>query len=283
MYIFCTSCKYQVKPTAAITMPEFSSLLVRREFRHSIFPLSFPSAILSGPLRLQPISAVPIAAFGNDDAFHNQFVQIVPCAGRLQSDILRDRQCFRLSVVGKIGNDRFFHICVYRRFLIPNLYCWLFNAGLFEWKGQYGSFRFKLLSKHGRCPPLFPPDPEDVGDSAAGTPANVDQVEHLLHGSVPGIRDAAAFCRVDLDAEAARIGHHNAAPLFDDGHPLSIVIVRMDQTVFQSLAERLVNRGIVHSDPALHFEGHLEILYQLVVDPENKNHTHCRSSRRKRR
>lgn len=71
---------------------------------------------------LQPIGSIPIPSLCGNCSLGNQFVQIVPCAGGLQSDILGNRRGFRFGIVCQVGNDRLLHSFTYRRFFIAVFY-----------------------------------------------------------------------------------------------------------------------------------------------------------------
>ena len=82
-------------------------------------------------------------------------------------------------------------------------------------------------------PALLAPDAEYIRDAASGALTDIDQVEHLQHRPVAGIGHAAALCRVELNAEAAGVGHGDAVPLFEDDQPLPAIIIRIDKAVGQ--------------------------------------------------
>ena len=115
---------------------------------------------------------------------------------------------------------------------------------------------------------MLAPDAEDIRNAATSTLTNINQVEHLQHRSVPRIRNTTAFCGINFDAEAARIRHRNAVTLFDDDQPLSAVVIGIHQTVGQCFTQSLMHWGIIYTSTTVHLEGHLDILDQLVVDPE---------------
>lgn len=111
----------------------------------------------------------------------------------------------------------------------------------------------------GLCPALLTPDAEDIWNAAAGTLTDIDEVEHLQHGSVARVGDTTAFHRVDFNAETAGVGHGDGISLFDDDQSLSSIIVCIDQAVYQGFPERLMHGRIVHSCATVH------ILLQLFL------------------
>ena len=115
---------------------------------------------------------------------------------------------------------------------------------------------------------MLAPDAEDIRNAATSTLTNINQVEHLQHRTVPRVGYTAAFRRVHLNTEAARIGHGDAVPLFNNDQSLPAIIIGMNQAICQRLAQCFMHICIVHSGTALHFEGHFDVLNQLVVDPE---------------
>ena len=71
-------------------------------------------------------------------------------------------------------------------------------------------------------PALLTPHSEDIGDSAAGSLANINEVEHLQHGAVSGNGNAAALGGIDLNTEAAGIGQGDAVLFLDDHQSLPV-------------------------------------------------------------
>lgn len=74
-------------------------------------------------------------------------------------------------------------------------------ADFFKRKHQPDSLRFKLFCNCRHPPALLPPDPKNIRDTTSGAFTNIDQIEHLQHGSIAGVGDTTALCRVDFDME----------------------------------------------------------------------------------
>ena len=113
----------------------------------------------------QLVCPVSVPALGDNNAFRDQFIQIVSGTRRFQANIIRNRGGFVFCMIGKILNDRFFHFYIYRRFFIADFYRRFFIADFFFFfkrKRQRRSLRLKLFRDLRRCPAFFTPDAENI-------------------------------------------------------------------------------------------------------------------------
>ena len=172
-------------------------------------------------LRFQPIGSVTVTAFSDNDSFHNQFIQIVSCARRLQADILSNRGSFCFGVIGKIRNNGFLHFCVYRRFFIADFYR-RFLSPIFS------NVSVSIVLSGSSCSVTagiaHPCSRQALKTRGMPLPERSPISIRLNNFSIVPFRGSdhtTAFSCVYLYTETAGISHGDGITLFDDDQALS--------------------------------------------------------------
>jgi hypothetical protein len=106
----------------------------------------------------------------------------------------------------------------------------------------------------------------NFGETEAGLFAQADELKHLLEVSISAIAGAASDRIGQGDAQDARISKPEEIRTFHDQDGAVAGVVRVNERVYQCLAERLVHRCILDPLVTLQGKGHFEPGRQLRVN-----------------
>ena len=118
----------------------------------------------------------------------------------------------------------------------------------------------KTLHDFRLLPALFLLDGTDARQTAARALTNIDQVEHLNERLISRVGYAADKGLLHIDAERARIGDANFIRPFLNHQTAPIIVVGMKQGGCQSLAQSLMQRGVVNAICAFQLKRRFNIL-----------------------
>lgn len=122
----------------------------------------------------------------------------------------------------------------------------------FVWQRQsyHDPVRLKNLTNLRFSKSHFLPYRENIRNATTCALADVDEVEHFDECAVTRIGNSAAFGNLYVDAKIAGIGKDDTNLVPHNDKPLPAVIVNIDQTVCQRLAQSLMDRRSILSPPS---------------------------------
>ena len=128
----------------------------------------------------------------------------------------------------------------------------------------------KALHDFRLLPALFLPDGTDARQTAARALTDIDQVEHLNERLVSRVGYATAKGLLHIDTERAGIGDANFIRPFLNHQTAPVIVVGVNQGVCQSLAQSLMQRGVINAVSTIQFERNFYVLRNAVINAEIK-------------
>ena len=114
------------------------------------------------------------------------------------------------------------------------------------------------------------PNGANTWQSTSCTLANIYQIEHFNQRFVAWIRYTAHKSLLHIDTESTRICNTNFIRPFLNHQTTTVIVIGMNQGVCQSLAQSLMQRGVINAVSTIQFERNFYVLRNAVINAEIK-------------
>ena len=160
----------------------------------------------------------------------------------------------------------FFIACFYRLFFIACFYRLFF----IEAKNQKSSVWIKLFFYNWFNPALILPCVKNVGYSAAGTLADIDQIKHFHEYFVARIRNSPFFHLLFSCSGISWIFKYYSVSFFSDYNASNTIKVCIYQTVCEGFPQCFMYGSIINTVSIDCFKRYLDIFNKFIIYSEVK-------------
>ena len=111
---------------------------------------------------------------------------------------------------------------------------------------------------------------EHIGNTRTSSLAHIDEAEHLHDKTVARIGHPAKTHLLNTRSDIARIFEHQSIGCASDHHTTHAIIIGVEQTVGQCLANCLMHGSVINAEDAIKFERGLQRLGKFEIHAEKE-------------